>query len=136
MRAANEARKSAALPGLAFDNDDGQTRLTRGKNFLLLGGSRREAVGTIGIHAYRGTTPVRPGHQIAAGNKYVFIWRRAGFHRQHLAWLSCSLAGGFGGESRLLGGLIVERRSGVLGGCRRFLRVDGVPHVTEKWPGG
>ncbi|MFZ1932134.1 MAG: hypothetical protein WCB27_04650 [Thermoguttaceae bacterium] len=40
MRAANEARKSAALLGLAFDNDDGQTRLTRGKNFLLLGGSR------------------------------------------------------------------------------------------------
>ena len=40
MRAANEARKSAALLGLAFDNDDGQTRLTRGKNFLLLGGSQ------------------------------------------------------------------------------------------------
>jgi hypothetical protein len=40
VRAANEARKSAALLGLAFDHDDGQTRLTRGKNFLLLGGSR------------------------------------------------------------------------------------------------
>jgi hypothetical protein len=23
---------------MAFDNDDGQTRLTRGKNFLLMGG--------------------------------------------------------------------------------------------------
>jgi hypothetical protein len=40
VRAANEARKSAALLGLAFDHDDGHTRLTRGKNFLLLGGSQ------------------------------------------------------------------------------------------------
>ena len=38
MRAANEAPKSAALLGLAFDNHDGDTRLTRGKNFLLVGG--------------------------------------------------------------------------------------------------
>ncbi len=41
MRAANEPRKSAALLGLAFDTDDGETRLTRGKNFLLLGGSQQ-----------------------------------------------------------------------------------------------
>ena len=40
MRAADEGRKSAALLGLAFDNDDGETRLTRGKNFLLVGGSQ------------------------------------------------------------------------------------------------
>ena len=40
MRAANESRKSAALLGLAFDSDDGHTRLTRGKNFLLVGGSQ------------------------------------------------------------------------------------------------
>ncbi len=32
-------RKSAALLGLAFDNDDGHTRLTKGENFLLAGGS-------------------------------------------------------------------------------------------------
>ena len=38
MKAANHVRKSAALLGLAFDNDDGHTRLTRGKNFFLLGG--------------------------------------------------------------------------------------------------
>lgn len=38
MREANEVHKSAALLGLAFDNDDGHTRLTRGKNFLLVGG--------------------------------------------------------------------------------------------------
>ena len=39
MRPTNQDRKSAALLGLAFDNDDGHTRLTRGKNFVLLGGS-------------------------------------------------------------------------------------------------
>jgi len=40
MRATNRDRKSAALLGLAFDHDDGHTRLTRGKNFLLCGGSQ------------------------------------------------------------------------------------------------
>ena len=40
MKAAKEPRKSAALLGLAFDKDDDQTRLTRGKNFLLVGGSQ------------------------------------------------------------------------------------------------
>jgi len=28
------------LLGLAFDNDDGHTRLTRGENFVLVGGSQ------------------------------------------------------------------------------------------------
>lgn len=41
MRATNKDRKSAALLGLAFDNDDGHTRVTRGKNFVLWGGSRQ-----------------------------------------------------------------------------------------------
>jgi hypothetical protein len=36
----NDQPKSAALLGLAFDNEDGHTRLTRGKNFVLLGGSQ------------------------------------------------------------------------------------------------
>ncbi len=40
MKAA-ESRKSAALLGLAFDAADGQTRLTRGKNFVLMGGSEQ-----------------------------------------------------------------------------------------------
>jgi hypothetical protein len=40
VRAAHETTKSAALLGLAFDNADGHTRLTRGKNFLLVGGSQ------------------------------------------------------------------------------------------------
>ena len=39
MRPTNRDRKSAALLGLAFDNEDGHTRLTRGENFLLCGGS-------------------------------------------------------------------------------------------------
>ena len=40
VKASREKSKSAALLGLAFDNDDGHTRLTRGKNFVLLGGSQ------------------------------------------------------------------------------------------------
>ena len=40
MRASDPRDKSAALLGLAFDNEDGHTRLTRGKNFVLLGGSQ------------------------------------------------------------------------------------------------
>ena len=40
MRAVNSKKpKNAALVGLAFDADDGHTRLTRGKNFVLCGGS-------------------------------------------------------------------------------------------------
>ncbi|MBN2022811.1 MAG: hypothetical protein JW809_08435 [Pirellulales bacterium] len=39
MKAVGQPRKSAALLGIAFDADDGQTRLTRGKNFALVGGS-------------------------------------------------------------------------------------------------
>ena len=40
MRAAGNRKKSAALLGVAFDNDDGHTRLTRGENFVLVGGSQ------------------------------------------------------------------------------------------------
>jgi len=36
---AQSPRRSAALLGVAFDNHDGHTRLTRGKNFVLCGGS-------------------------------------------------------------------------------------------------
>ncbi len=39
MRAANRQRKAAML-GLGFDADDGQTRITKGDNFLLYGGSQ------------------------------------------------------------------------------------------------
>jgi hypothetical protein len=39
MRAASKKPKSATLLGMAFDAEDGHTRLTRGKNFVLCGGS-------------------------------------------------------------------------------------------------
>jgi hypothetical protein len=34
------AKPQAALLGLAFDAEDGQKRITRGRNFLLAGGSQ------------------------------------------------------------------------------------------------
>ena len=37
---ANLPPKSAAMIGLGLDNDDGHTRLTRGNNFVLCGGSQ------------------------------------------------------------------------------------------------
>ena len=40
VKTSNQQRRSAALLGLAFDNDDGHTRLTRGQNFVLYGGSQ------------------------------------------------------------------------------------------------
>jgi hypothetical protein len=40
VKVSNDKPKSAALLGLGLDNDDGHTRLTRGKNFLLCGGSQ------------------------------------------------------------------------------------------------
>jgi len=36
-----EGKKSAAMLGVGFDCKDGQTRLTRGKNFVLCGGSQQ-----------------------------------------------------------------------------------------------
>lgn len=39
MKAADQPKKSAAMLGVGLDNEDGQKRLTRGKNFLLVGGS-------------------------------------------------------------------------------------------------
>ncbi len=40
MKPAGNRQYSAALLGLGLDNDDGHTRLTRGKNFMLVGGSQ------------------------------------------------------------------------------------------------
>jgi len=40
MRAADQPKKKAAMLGVGFDAADGQTRITRGKNFLLCGGSQ------------------------------------------------------------------------------------------------
>jgi hypothetical protein len=43
MRAVNPSTraKKAALVGVAFDAEDGHTRLSRGKNFVLCGGSEQ-----------------------------------------------------------------------------------------------
>ena len=45
MKAVNDTdtpkkAKSAKLLGIGLDNDDGHTRMTRGKNFVLCGGSQ------------------------------------------------------------------------------------------------
>jgi len=40
LKASKPSPKSSALLGVAFDNDDGHTRLTRGDNFVLVGGSQ------------------------------------------------------------------------------------------------
>ena len=39
MRAVKKKTQQATLVGMAFDGQDGQTRLTRGHNFVLCGGS-------------------------------------------------------------------------------------------------
>ncbi|OHB69678.1 MAG: hypothetical protein A2V70_16375 [Planctomycetes bacterium RBG_13_63_9] len=41
VRGPNQKRTSAALLGLAFDNEDGHARITRGENFALFGGSEQ-----------------------------------------------------------------------------------------------
>ena len=40
MKASNSRKPKAALLGLGLDAEDGQTRITRGKNFVLYGGSQ------------------------------------------------------------------------------------------------
>jgi hypothetical protein len=40
LKAAKPSRRQAALLGLGLDGDDGHTRLTRGENFVLYGGSQ------------------------------------------------------------------------------------------------
>jgi hypothetical protein len=39
LKATRKEQKQAAILGLGLDGDDGHTRLTRGKNFVLYGGS-------------------------------------------------------------------------------------------------
>lgn len=56
MRAPQQ-EKSAALLGMAFDHDDGHTRLTRGPNFVLCGGSQE-------THAVMQETAVKINEQL------------------------------------------------------------------------
>lgn len=39
MKRSDQRKPASALLGLGFDGDDGETRLTRGKNFVLYGGT-------------------------------------------------------------------------------------------------
>ena len=57
MKASPTTRKSAALLGLACDHEDGETRITRGKNFLLWGGSQQ-------THAVMQETAVKINEQL------------------------------------------------------------------------
>jgi hypothetical protein len=41
VKAANSPRRSTAILGVGFDADDGKVRLTRGKNYALVGGSQQ-----------------------------------------------------------------------------------------------
>ena len=57
MKAANQPPKSAALLGVGLDNQDGETRLTRGKNFLLVGGCQE-------THAVMQETAIKVNEQL------------------------------------------------------------------------
>ena len=57
VRASNQQPKSSAMLGVAFDGDDGQTRLTRGENFVLCGGSEE-------THAVMQETAVKINEQL------------------------------------------------------------------------
>jgi len=57
VKAERQRPKSAALLGLAFDEQDGPTRITRGKNFLLWGGSPQ-------THAVMQETAVKINEQL------------------------------------------------------------------------
>lgn len=56
------AKKQAALLGLGLDGDDGQTRVTRGENFLLWGGSQE-------THSVMQETAIRINERLARGGK-------------------------------------------------------------------
>ncbi len=62
MKAAQPAKKSSALLGMAFDNDDGETRLTRGKNFILVGGCQE-------THAIMQETAIKINEQLDKRSK-------------------------------------------------------------------
>lgn len=57
MKATPKQRKQAAILGLGLDNEDGHTRLTRGKNFVLYGGSEE-------THASMQETAIKVNEQL------------------------------------------------------------------------
>ena len=62
MKASGDQKKSAALLGLGLDNDDGHTRLTNGKNFLLVGGTEE-------THAVMQETAVKINEHLDKGGQ-------------------------------------------------------------------
>lgn len=62
MRAANRKKKQAALLGLGLDGADGHTRLTRGDNFVLFGGSHE-------THARMQETAIKFNEQLEKRSK-------------------------------------------------------------------
>jgi hypothetical protein len=63
LKAARRSEKrQAALLGLGLDNPDGQTRLTRGENFVLFGGSQE-------THAAMQETVIKVNEQLAKRGK-------------------------------------------------------------------
>jgi hypothetical protein len=57
LRASKPARRQAAILGLGLDGDDGHTRLSRGSNFVLYGGSEE-------THAKMQETAVKVNEQL------------------------------------------------------------------------
>jgi hypothetical protein len=57
LKATPKQRKQAAILGLGLDNEDGHTRLTRGKNFVLYGGSEE-------THASMQETAIKVNEQL------------------------------------------------------------------------
>lgn len=64
MKASKKQRKQAAILGLGLDGDDGHTRLTRGKNFVLYGGSQE-------THAQMQETAVKINEQLDRRGKQL-----------------------------------------------------------------
>lgn len=57
MKRTEESYEKKTLVGIGLDNDDGQTRISRGKNFALLGGSEE-------THALMQETAIKVNEQL------------------------------------------------------------------------
>jgi hypothetical protein len=64
VKASKKERKQAAILGLGLDGDDGHTRLTRGKNFVLYGGSQE-------THAQMQETAVKINEHLDRRGKHL-----------------------------------------------------------------
>ncbi|MDZ4818051.1 MAG: hypothetical protein SGJ20_03660 [Planctomycetota bacterium] len=62
MKPAKRKPAKATLLGMGLDNDDGHTRLTRGDNFVLCGGSQE-------THSQMQETAIKLNEQLASRGK-------------------------------------------------------------------